>query len=179
MFIITVFHSGSFFSEKLNDLFLVAPMELFLLVNNDGEGTLEVDVTISPVDSTLKDIQIPKIQIPKHQMKKVCFLSFTLVMLYVLPQSGHPFSAHRRDMGLLQVGKKERQVDGVPYQELEMGQPDSLSTIHVETAEGWDRGWDDDWDEENAVKSPGGNNVANGSANGHTSKSSGKGWMGR
>ena len=61
-------------------------MELFLLVNNDGEGTLEVDVTISPVDSTLKDIQIPKIQIPKHQMKKVCFLSFTLAMLYVLPQ---------------------------------------------------------------------------------------------
>lgn len=189
-----------------------APMELFLLVNNDGEGTLEVDVTISPVDSTLKDIQIPKIQIPKHQMKKINVSEYAGSPLIALNGDCliHMGSPPQRDTNFFKqfpayanqvtpihgvyllsltalliggtwacckLGKKERQVDGVPYQELEMGQPDSLSTIHVETAEGWDRGWDDDWDEENAVKSPGGNNVANGSANGHTSKSSGKdGW---
>ncbi|XP_059666847.1 uncharacterized protein LOC132312480 isoform X2 [Cornus florida] len=69
------------------------------------------------------------------------------------------------------LGKGERHLEGVPYQELEMGQPGSLSTMNVET-EGWDQGWDDDWDEEKAVKSPGGNRVGNGRANGRSSRSS-------
>ncbi|KAK9284100.1 hypothetical protein L1049_012360 [Liquidambar formosana] len=73
-------------------------------------------------------------------------------------------------------GKRGRQVDGIPYQELEMGQPDSPLAINVETAEGWDQGWDDDWDEEKAVKSPGGNHGENVSANGHSKSSNGNGW---
>uniref|UniRef100_A0A5B7BIK2 DUF7356 domain-containing protein n=1 Tax=Davidia involucrata TaxID=16924 RepID=A0A5B7BIK2_DAVIN len=70
------------------------------------------------------------------------------------------------------LGKRGRNLDGVPYQELEMGQQESLSGMNVETAEGWDQGWDDDWDEEKAVKSPSGNHVGNGQANGFTSRSS-------
>ncbi|KAF8402484.1 hypothetical protein HHK36_010569 [Tetracentron sinense] len=76
------------------------------------------------------------------------------------------------------LGKRGRQGDGrVPYQELEMGQPESVSAVNVDTADGWDRGWDDDWDEEKAVKSPGGHHVGNVSANGLTSRSSNRdGW---
>ncbi|KAA8539692.1 hypothetical protein F0562_026384 [Nyssa sinensis] len=70
------------------------------------------------------------------------------------------------------LGKTGRNLDGVPYQELEMGQPESLSAMNVETAEGWDQGWDDDWDEEKAVKSSNGNHVGNGQANGLASRAS-------
>ncbi|CAI9758836.1 unnamed protein product [Fraxinus pennsylvanica] len=74
--------------------------------------------------------------------------------------------------------KKRSVHDGIPYQELEMGLPESTSAVNVETAEGWDQDWDDDdWDEETAVKSPGGHNIRSISANGFTSRSSKKdGW---
>ncbi|GLT41737.1 hypothetical protein SLA2020_157800 [Shorea laevis] len=74
--------------------------------------------------------------------------------------------------------KRRRQLDGIPYQELEMGRPESMSAATgVETAEGWDQGWDDDWDEENAVKPPAGRHLGNISANGLTARSSNKdGW---
>lgn len=73
--------------------------------------------------------------------------------------------------------RKRKWHDGVPYQELEMGLPESASAPVVESAEGWDQGWDDDWDEENAVKSPGAPHVGNISANGLTSRTSNRdGW---
>ncbi|VVA14427.1 PREDICTED: partial [Prunus dulcis] len=73
--------------------------------------------------------------------------------------------------------RKQRTGGGVPYQELEMGLPESVSATAVETAEGWDQGWDDDWDGDNAVKSPGAHLVGSISANGLTSRSANKdGW---
>ncbi|XP_062165633.1 uncharacterized protein LOC133872203 isoform X2 [Alnus glutinosa] len=72
--------------------------------------------------------------------------------------------------------RKKRHPDGVPYQELEMGLPESVIATNVETAEGWDQGWDEDWDEDNAVKSPG-RLVGSISANGLTSRTSNReGW---
>ncbi|XP_059427913.1 uncharacterized protein LOC132161748 [Corylus avellana] len=72
--------------------------------------------------------------------------------------------------------RKKRHHDGVPYQELEMGLPESVTATNVETAEGWDQGWDEDWDEDNAVKSPR-RLVGSISANGLTSRSSNReGW---
>ncbi|GMI64482.1 hypothetical protein like AT3G51580 [Hibiscus trionum] len=74
--------------------------------------------------------------------------------------------------------KSRRHDDGVPYQELEMGMPESTAATNVETAEGWDQDWDDDWDEDKAVRSPVGRNVASSiSANGLTARSSNRdGW---
>ncbi|GMP23679.1 hypothetical protein CsSME_00001191 [Camellia sinensis var. sinensis] len=73
--------------------------------------------------------------------------------------------------------KRERHLDGVPYQELEMGQPESLSAVKAETGVGWDQDWDDDWDEEKAVKSPGRKHFSNGQPNGHASRpSNDDGW---
>ncbi|XP_031265597.1 dentin sialophosphoprotein-like isoform X2 [Pistacia vera] len=73
--------------------------------------------------------------------------------------------------------RKRRRHDGVPYQELEMGLPESASATNVETAEGWDEVWDDDWDDNNAVKSPAAPHMGNISANGLTSRSTTKdGW---
>lgn len=73
--------------------------------------------------------------------------------------------------------RKRRWNDGVPYQELEMGLPESVSAMNMETAEGWDEGWDDDWDENNAVKSPGASRIGSISANGLTSRSPNRdGW---
>ncbi|KAK3422730.1 hypothetical protein EUGRSUZ_G03139 [Eucalyptus grandis] len=76
-------------------------------------------------------------------------------------------------------GKPERRVDGIPYQELEMGQADSASVNVVEAAEGWDESWDDDWgDEIREVKSPSRGPEGNAAkANGFTSRSSDRnGW---
>ncbi|XP_030534521.1 uncharacterized protein LOC115743734 [Rhodamnia argentea] len=77
-------------------------------------------------------------------------------------------------------GKSERRIDGIPYQELEMGQVDSTSANVVEAAEGWDESWDDDWgDEIREVKSPsqGPEGNAAAKANGFASRSSDRnGW---
>ncbi|KAG9455199.1 hypothetical protein H6P81_008103 [Aristolochia fimbriata] len=43
--------------------------------------------------------------------------------------------------------RRSSRVDGgIPYQELEMGLPQSSSAIEVDTADGWDQGWDDEWE---------------------------------
>lgn len=67
--------------------------------------------------------------------------------------------------------RKKRRQDGIPYQELEMGLPESASAVNVDATDGWDHDWDDDWDEENSVRSPGGQQVRNISADGLTSRS--------
>uniref|UniRef100_A0A7N0UTR8 DUF7356 domain-containing protein n=1 Tax=Kalanchoe fedtschenkoi TaxID=63787 RepID=A0A7N0UTR8_KALFE len=50
----------------------------------------------------------------------------------------------------------ERQGDGIPYQELEMGQSNSTAAVNMEDGGGgWDEVWDDDWDDDQeAIKSP-------------------------
>ncbi|XWS65572.1 hypothetical protein CRYUN_Cryun05aG0125300 [Craigia yunnanensis] len=66
-------------------------------------------------------------------------------------------------------GQRGQQGDGIPYQELEMGQPDSPSANNVETTEGWEQDWDGDWDElksKAAIR----RQMANRSANGLTSR---------
>ncbi|KAK1351514.1 Dentin sialophosphoprotein-like protein [Heracleum sosnowskyi] len=75
--------------------------------------------------------------------------------------------------------RKRRWQGGVPYQELEMGLPESAAaaSVNVNSTEGWDQGWDSDWDDDKAVMSPGGNHVGSISANGLTSRSAKKdGW---
>ncbi|CAA0836197.1 Unknown protein [Striga hermonthica] len=54
--------------------------------------------------------------------------------------------------------KTSNQQNGIPYQELEMGLPESVPAGNAEDAvEGWDHDWDDDdWEEGNIVKSPAG-----------------------
>lgn len=77
----------------------------------------------------------------------------------------------------IKFSRRKRQGGGIPYQELEMALPESVSAADVETAEGWDQGWDDDWDDDSAVKSPGARHVGSISANGLTSRSLNKdGW---
>ena len=71
----------------------------------------------------------------------------------------------------------KKQHDGVPYQELEMALPESLSAPDLETAEAWDQVWDDDWNEDVAVKSPAAHHSRSFSANGLTPRSSNRdGW---
>ncbi|KAJ7959530.1 pollen-specific leucine-rich repeat extensin-like protein 1 [Quillaja saponaria] len=55
------------------------------------------------------------------------------------------------------LAKRGWHVDGVPYQELEMGQADPITANNVETAEGWDQ----DWEEINTAKSPNTRQIGN------------------
>ncbi|KAJ8647778.1 hypothetical protein MRB53_000801 [Persea americana] len=74
--------------------------------------------------------------------------------------------------------KRGRRVDGgVPYQELEMGLPQSTSAAVVDTGDGWDEGWDDDWEEKPTARTPEIRHVGNVSANGLTSRAPNReGW---
>lgn len=74
--------------------------------------------------------------------------------------------------------KRGRRVDGgVPYQELEMGLPQSTSAAVVDTGDGWDEGWDDDWEEKATARAPEIRHVGNVSANGLTSRAPNReGW---
>ncbi|GFP87413.1 hypothetical protein PHJA_000885000 [Phtheirospermum japonicum] len=75
--------------------------------------------------------------------------------------------------------RKRNQENGIPYQELEMGLPESVNAVNADATEGWDNDWDDDdWDEDNVVKSPaGGQHVRSVSVDGLTSRPSKKdGW---
>ncbi|KAL6574477.1 hypothetical protein OROMI_011762 [Orobanche minor] len=75
--------------------------------------------------------------------------------------------------------RKRYQQNGIPYQELEMGFPESASAVNADAAtEGWDHDWDDDdWEEDSVVKSRAGPQIRNVSVDGLTSRSSKKdGW---
>lgn len=165
--------------------------ELFLLVQNDGDGILKVNLTITDIKVTF-----PEIQLSKHDAKKIDVLenvegspsiilktvngSCTIEMgskklkvkyepffglgTYLSPKYG----AYLFLIALISGGAcaccwflKSSHVDGVPYQELEMERPDSHSANNMETTEGWDEGWDDDWDEIKEVKQPNGHQTAN------------------
>lgn len=74
------------------------------------------------------------------------------------------------------VKRGHRGNGGIPYQELEMALPQSVSAVNGDAEDGWEQGWDDDWDDGEAVKSPG-QLAGNPSANGLTSRSSNRdGW---
>ncbi|PON50206.1 hypothetical protein TorRG33x02_315310 [Trema orientale] len=183
-----------------------AHMELFLLVQNDEEGSLEVNVTSNGASKEIK--------VPEHQIKEVNVSgggsspvvlnagNGTCVILLELPGHDNGFFKNLSNYAdyatplngayflfftvfiiggvctCCMLGKRGRHAGGVPYRELEMGHPDSPSGDgDVETAERWDQGWDDDWDEIKAVKSPRARRNGNVSTNGLSSRSSDKdGW---
>lgn len=68
------------------------------------------------------------------------------------------------------LGNKRQHLNGVPYQELEMGQQESDPTFSIETPKGWDENWDNDWDDEKAMRSPGTNHAGGNLENGASLK---------
>ncbi|KAF7145860.1 hypothetical protein RHSIM_Rhsim04G0121600 [Rhododendron simsii] len=184
--------------------------DLVLLIQNEGEGDMNVHITIStslrkvnyqiPKHQT-KGINVPQtiggntrtkiilksgngectIQMGPHQSKGDFFQQLPSYYKQLTPIYG----AYLLFLIALIVGgtwacckiRKRRRHDGVPYQELEMGVPESASAVNLEAAEGWDDGWDDDWDEDKAVRSPGGRHVGSISSSGLTARSANKdGW---
>ncbi|KAF2306548.1 hypothetical protein GH714_019356 [Hevea brasiliensis] len=144
-----------------------------VLVQNDGESDLKVTLSApNPIDNTL-------LEIPKHRTRKCgTVVKYMIVWHEVWKSVDSGIKENRRKGNSLHLyyvnsmfQKKRKQHDGIPYQELEMGLPESSSANNVETAEGWDEGWDDDWDEENAVKSPAARHLGSISANGLISRS--------
>ncbi|XP_059668142.1 uncharacterized protein LOC132313409 [Cornus florida] len=184
--------------------------DIVLVVHNEGESTLEVNITIpTPMENSLGKHIILKSHTERINISLAIGQSTNIVLhagnaecvIDMGPSVAEGNFFQRLPSYYKQVtpiygayflflialivggtwacckfGKRRRQA-GVPYQELEMGLPESASAVHVDSVEGWDQGWDDDWDEERAVKSPGGRHVGNISANGLTSRSSNRdGW---
>lgn len=177
-----------------------------LIVQNEGENTLKVNLTVSDsVKDALEVLVIPKHQTRSMNIlstgssklvlnagNKDCVFENHLIsegnFFQWLPHSELVtpiYGVYFLFLTALVVGamwtcckfRKRRHQGGVPYQELEMGLPESSPAVNVETAAGWDEGWDDDWDEDKAVKSPGGRYVGSISSNGLTTRSSNReGW---
>ncbi|GMN41145.1 hypothetical protein TIFTF001_010380 [Ficus carica] len=174
-----------------------ANKELFLLIQNNGESSIEVNVTTNK--NTPK-----KIPLLDHQIIKVNVSDGTSSSIVLNAENGtciiDHFESHITDKGFLNLfpsyvplrngayllvlsvlifgacaccmlGKKGRHNDGVPYQELEMGHPESPRGDRVETAEPWDQGWDDGWDDIKEVRSPRARRNGNVSTNGIASRS--------
>ncbi|KAK8364763.1 hypothetical protein V6Z12_A02G003600 [Gossypium hirsutum] len=146
--------------------------EGIVLVHNKGEKTLDVNL-IGPFGASFPK----RLRVPKHGIEKLPSYDRLLTPIngaYFLIVA---FIIFGGSLACCMFRKSRRHDSGIPYQELEMGLPESMATTNVETAEGWDQVWDDDWDEDMAVRSPLGRNVANISANGLTVRSSNKdGW---
>lgn len=70
--------------------------------------------------------------------------------------------------------KSRLQGNGVAYQELELGKPETVGAEDLEKQEGWEDDWDDDWDESKALRSPGARRLGKASANGLNSRSDDK-----
>ncbi|KAM0991733.1 hypothetical protein ACFX2I_010057 [Malus domestica] len=144
--------------------------EVAILVQNVGNSTLNATLSANGASKVL--------EILKHLNRKV--------NISIDPGKSTNITLNTGTGELLTFGGtwacclirkgKERTGGGVPYQELEMGLPESVPATAVETAEGWDEGWDDDWDGENAVKTPG-DRLGSISVNGLTSRAANKdGW---
>ncbi|XP_020421978.1 uncharacterized protein LOC18773292 isoform X3 [Prunus persica] len=145
--------------------------EVVILVQNIGDSTLKSKVS---AENTKMDLKIAK-----HKNEKVNIsLDIDRSTKITLNTGNGELLIFGGTWAFCKARKrKQRTGGGVPYQELEMGLPESVSATAVETAEGWDQGWDDDWDGDNAVKSPGAHLVGSISANGLTSRSANKdGW---
>ncbi|XP_016652849.1 PREDICTED: protein TonB isoform X2 [Prunus mume] len=145
--------------------------EVVILVQNVGDSILKAKVS---TENTKMDLKIAE-----HQNEKVIIsLDIDRSTKITLNTGNRELLIFGGTWAFCKVRKrKQRTGGGVPYQELEMGLPESVSATAVETAEGWDQGWDDDWDGDNAVKSPGAHLVGSISANGLTSRSANKdGW---
>ncbi|XP_068668355.1 uncharacterized protein [Aristolochia californica] len=68
-------------------------------------------------------------------------------------------------------GRRSSRADGgVPYQELEMGLPQSSSAFEVGTVDGWDQGWDNDWEDKPSTGTSEIRPVVSVSANGLTAR---------
>ncbi|XP_031743958.1 uncharacterized protein LOC101213740 isoform X2 [Cucumis sativus] len=154
-----------------------AEVEQYLLIQNNGETSLKVNVTVS-------DTKYKEIQVPEHHAKKVNISDFPgnsmiildagngkcIVHLGSLTKNGSIFkqiSSYVTHLNLVsgsylllsivfivggiwaccKMKTKERHANGIPYQELELAEHDTSPTNDLEAAEGWDQGWDDDWDE--------------------------------
>ncbi|BFG36595.1 hypothetical protein CerSpe_228700 [Prunus speciosa] len=151
--------------------FDIESKEVVILVQNVGDSTLNATVS---AENTKRDLEIAK-----HKNKKVNIsLDIDRSTKITLNTGNGELLIFGGTWAFCKARKKKQRTGGgVPYQELEMGLPESVSATAVETAEGWDQGWDDDWDGDNAVKSPGAHLVGSISANGLTSRSANKdGW---
>ncbi|GFY84465.1 hypothetical protein Acr_03g0012390 [Actinidia rufa] len=139
-------------AKKINISAIVGASHSILL--NAGNGACVIHIgSPAPEDNSGK--QIPSV----ITYVKPIHGSYLLALIVLVSGGACAF---------YKLKQRGQHLDGVPYQELAMGQPETHSAVNVETAEGWDQ----DWDEEKGVKSPGGKRLRNGHANGAAFKSS-------
>ncbi|XP_024030047.1 uncharacterized protein LOC21389539 isoform X2 [Morus notabilis] len=173
--------------------------KVVVLVQNKGESNLKANISVENIPEELKiskfltngknaNIILCRgkdecvVHLHSTVSEEISFLRFPSYDKLVTPVNGAYFLILAAlifggTWTCIKFSRRKRQGGGIPYQELEMALPESVSAADVETAEGWDQGWDDDWDDDSAVKSPGARHVGSISANGLTSRSPNKdGW---
>ncbi|KAL3511330.1 hypothetical protein ACH5RR_030731 [Cinchona calisaya] len=134
-----------------------------LLVHNYGESTLKLNVTLLPVHSTYNDDDLLGHQVKKINLSSItsgsssievnagnwtCTIErgvrvlpgFPSYIPYVKPINGaYLLLATGLLIGVIwaccKFGRDGRHLNGVPYQELEMGQQKTDSSINMETVE--------------------------------------------
>ncbi|KAL2330547.1 hypothetical protein Fmac_018128 [Flemingia macrophylla] len=160
----------------------IDPMYLVVLLHNGGDGIIKVKLR-TDYENNLGDVEVDKSKTEKVNITRTSgentqltlnagkgecvlhmprpegnfFLRFPSYDKILTPVNGAYFLIL---MVLFFGGTwaccacRKKRHDEVPYQELEMALPESVSATNVESAEGWDQDWDDDWEDNVAVKSP-------------------------
>ncbi|KAL0347575.1 UNVERIFIED_CONTAM: hypothetical protein Scaly_1773500 [Sesamum calycinum] len=170
--------------------------QLFLVVQNEGESTLKVNVNLPNLENALPAFEMDISSIvgknselivnsgsakcELHLVNPVSVDNLMRQLSFYSKQVTPIYAVYASSLLVLLLGgtwacckfRKRNRQEGIPYQELEMGFPDTAFCKDV--AEGWDHDWDDDWDEDTAVKSPIGPQVRNFSAEAAKRKKDGK-----
>lgn len=177
-------------------LFAEQVAEQYLLIQNDGETTLKVNVIVSDAkykEIQVPEHHAKKVNISDFPGNSMIILDAgngnCIVHVGPLTKNGSIFkqiSSYVTHLNLVsgsyllfsivliiggiwaccKMGTKERQANGIPYQELELAEHDTSPNNDLEAAEGWDQGWDDDWDESKPANKSSSDMKANGSSNG-------------
>ncbi|XP_073296902.1 uncharacterized protein [Primulina huaijiensis] len=149
----------------------------YVLVVNAGESSHRVSIIIFPANITVEEnTDIPGHESKKVKLTSNVGSGYSSILLsavngnctidvgatlpkgfymnYVTPVNGtYLFFATAFFIGgtliCCKLRRKGRQLNGVKYKELEMGEHQPNSTFTIETHEDWDEEWgDDDWDVE-------------------------------
>ncbi|XP_069153684.1 uncharacterized protein [Solanum lycopersicum] len=131
--------------------------EPFLFVLNNGDNALTLKVNVSSANKTYENIQIPK-----HDFKQINISSKIGGSSSIMLDAGTGKSLLIGGIVICcKLRTQDRHVDGIAYQELEMGQPEPQSSMKLEiSSEGWNESWDEDWDDEKADESPDGKTIS-------------------
>lgn len=126
-------------SRKINISTATGPKNVTIIVNT-GKGSCMLQINVKP---SLYD------WIPAYSAKSTPIYG-AYFMLFIIIIVGCIFACYKFS------NRKREASDGIPYQQIEMGNQTQSATgiVKERASSGWDESWDNEWDEEESTVGP-------------------------